>query len=97
MLNPRKYFSMLWTAARYFANSGFNALLDLLMWPVINSKSNLMESLCAPRARALRRPRSRPSYSATLFVHPSKSSLAACFSCVSKGAVRTAEAPAPSL
>jgi len=39
MLNPRKYFSMLRIAARYFANSGINALLALLMWAVINFES----------------------------------------------------------
>jgi len=97
MLNPKKYFSMLRTAARYFANSSFNALLDLLMWHVINSESDLMDSLRAPSALAFRRPRSRPSYSATLFVHPLKLSLTAYFSCVPEGAVRIAKTPAPSL
>ena len=88
---------MLRTAAKYFASSGFNALLDLLMCPVINSESDLIDNLHAPRALAFRRPKSKPSYSATLFVHPLKSSLTAYFSCVPEGAVRTAEAPAPSL
>ena len=88
---------MLRTAARYFDSSGFSALLDLLMWSVISSESDLMDSLRAPSALALRRPRSRPLYSATLFVHPMKSSLAAYFNCVPEGAVRIAEAPAPSL
>ena len=97
MLNPWKYFSMLRTAAKYFTNSGFRALLDLLMWPVINSKSDLIDSLRAPSVLALRRPKSRPSYSAMLLVHPLKSSLTAYFSCVPEGAVKTAEAPAPSL
>ena len=97
MLNPRKCFSMLRTPAKYFASSGLRALLDLFICPVINSESDLTVSLRAPSALALRRPRRRPSYSATLFVHPVKSSLTAYFSCVPEGAVRTAEAPAPSL
>ena len=89
--------SMLRTAAKYFASSGFRALFDLLICPVISSESDLMDSLRAPSALALRRPKSRPSYSATSFVQPSKSSLAAYFNCVPEGAVRIAEAPAPSL
>jgi hypothetical protein len=97
MLNPRKYFSMLCMATRYFANSGFNALLDLLMWPVINSESDLIDNLRAPSALAFRRPKNRPAYSAALFLHPLKSSLTAYFSCAPKGAVRIAEAPALSL
>ena len=97
MLNPRKNFSILRTAAKYFASFGFRTLFDLLICPVINSESDLMVSLHAPSALALRRPKSRPSYSATLFVHPSKSSLAAYFNFVPEGAVRIAEAPAPSL
>ena len=88
---------MLRTAAKYFASSGFNALLDLLMCPVINSESDLIDSLRTPRALAFRRPKSRPSYSATLFVHPLKSSLTAYFNCVPEGAVSIAEAPALSL
>ena len=82
MLNPRKNFSMLRTTAKYFASSSFSALFDLLMCPVINSESDLMDSLRAPCALAIRRPKSRPLYSATLFVHPLKSSLTAYFSCV---------------
>jgi len=31
MLNPRKCFSMLRTAAKYFASSGLRALLDLFI------------------------------------------------------------------
>src|SRR6185437_4107892 len=63
----------------------------------MSSESDLMDSLLAPSARALRRPRSRPSYSATLFVHTMKLSLAAYLSWVSEGAVRTAEALEPFL
>ena len=94
MLNLRKNLSMLRTTARYFDSFGFSALLVLFMCPVISSESDLMDSLRAPSALALRRPRSRPSYSATLFVHPLKSSLAAYFKCVPDGAMRIAEAPA---
>ena len=97
ILNPRKYFPKLHTDAKYFANSGFRALLDLLMWLVINFESDLIDSLRAPSALALRGPKSKPLYSATLLVHPLKSSLTAYFSCVPEGAVKTAEAPAPSL
>ena len=97
MLKPRKNFTMLHTAAKYFASSGFSALFDLLMCPVINSESDLMDSVRAPSALAFRRPKSRPSYSATLFVHPLKSSLTTYFSYVLEGAVRIAKAPAPSL
>ena len=97
MLNPRKNFSMLRTAAKYFTSSGFSALFDLLICPVISSESDLMNSLRAPSALALQRPKSRPSYSATLFVQPLKSSLAAYFNCVPEGAVRIAEAPTLSL
>ena len=97
MLKPRKKISMLRTAAKYLASSGFRALFDLLICPVISSESDLMDSLRAPSALAFRRPRSRPSYSAMFFVHPLKSSLTAYFSCVPEGAVKTAEAPAPSL
>ena len=96
MLNPRKYFFMLRTVAKYFANSDFSALLDLLMWPMINSESDLIDSLHAPSTLAFRRPKSRPSYSATLFVHPLKSSHTPYFSCVPEGAVKTTEALAPS-
>ena len=39
MLKPKKYFSMLLTTAKYVASSGFNALLALLMWAVINFES----------------------------------------------------------
>ena len=52
MLNPRKYFPILRTAAKYFSNSGFSALLDLLMRPVINSESDLIDSLRAPSSLA---------------------------------------------
>ena len=97
MLKPRKNFSMIRTVAKYFNSSGFKALFDLLICPVISSESDLMDCLRAPSALALRRPKSRPLYSATLFVHPLKSSLAAYFSCVPEGAVRIADAPAPSL
>ena len=79
-LKPKKYFSMLRTAARYFASSGLSALYVLPMWFVMSLESDLMDSLLAPSGLALRRPRSKPSYSATLFVHPRKSSLAAYLS-----------------
>ena len=88
---------MLHTAAKYFASSGFSALFDLLMCPVINSESDLMDSLRAPSALALRRPKNMPSYLATLFVHPLKSSLTTYLSCVPEGAVSIAEVPALSL
>ena len=81
----------------YFTNSGFSDLLDLLIWPVINSESDLIDSLHAPSTVAFRRPKSRPSYSTTLFMQPLKSSLTAYFSCIPEGAVKTAETPAPSL
>ena len=63
----------------------------------MSSESDLMDSLLAPRAHALRRPRSKPSYFATLFVHLGKSSLAVYLSWVPEGAVRIAEAPEPFL
>ena len=67
------------------------------MWFVMSSESDLMDSLLFPSAQVLRRPRTRPSYSATLFVHPAKSSLAAYLSWVPEGAMRTVEAPEPFL
>ena len=97
MLKLRKNFSMLRIAAKYFDSSGFRALFDLLICPVISFESDLIDSLRAPSALAFRRLKSRPSYSATSLVHPLKSSLTAYFNYVPEGAVRIAEAPAPSL
>ena len=63
------------------------------MWFVMSSELDLMDNLLTPSPHALRRPRIKPLYSATLFVHPAKSSLDAYLSWVPEGAVRITEAP----
>jgi hypothetical protein len=62
-------------SVRYCISTGSLAEYSFSIWPVTTLESVLMKHVVTPRARNLRSPRMTASYSATLFVHLSDSSV----------------------